>query len=104
MPAAILHAGATVLCAHGGQATATAPSSVVLVAGMPIATIAAPYAVAGCSFPGASGPCVTGLWLVGSLRVLSQGQLLALTSGVAVCIPTGTPLLPVAVQTQVLAM
>ena len=44
MPGPILHMGATVLCSHGGQAMPTAPSPVVLVSGMPIATIAAPYA------------------------------------------------------------
>ena len=50
MPGPILHMGATVLCAHGGQAIPTVPSPVVMVSGMPIATIAAPYAIAGCTF------------------------------------------------------
>ena len=58
MPGPILHMGATVLCSHGGQAIPTVPSPVVLVSGMPIATIAAPYAVAGCAFvpPAGNGP------------------------------------------------
>ena len=47
MPGPILHMGAVVICAHGGQAMPTAPSPSVFVSGMPIATIAAPYAVAG---------------------------------------------------------
>jgi hypothetical protein len=104
MPAPILHVGATVLCSHGGQAVPTAPSPVVLVSGMPAATIAAPYAVAGCAFvpPAGNGPCVTGQWVVGTVRVLSQGQPLAIMSGASVCAPTGTPLLPVAAQTRVL--
>ena len=50
MPGPILHVGAVVLCSHGGQAMPTAPSPRVLVSGMPIATIAAPYAIAGCAF------------------------------------------------------
>jgi hypothetical protein len=97
--------GATVLCSHGGQASPTAPSPVVLVSGMPVATIAAPYVVAGCAFvpPPGNGPCVTGQWVVGAVRVLSQGQPLAIMSGVSTCVPTGTPLLPVVAQTRALA-
>jgi hypothetical protein len=72
---------------------------------MPVATIAAPYAVAGCPFvpPGGNGPCVTAQWAVGAVRVLSLGQPLAIMTGVAVCVPTGTPLMPVMAQTRVLA-
>lgn len=105
MPGPILHVGATVLCAHGGQAVPTAPSPVVLVSGMPAATVTAPYAVAGCAFvpPAGNGPCVTAQWIVGTVRVLSQGQPLVIMSGVSICTPTGTPLLPVAAQTRVIA-
>jgi hypothetical protein len=78
---------------------------VVLVNGMPIATIAAPYSIAGCAFvpPSGNGPCVTAQWVVGALQVLSQGQPVAIMTGVATCIPTGTPLMPVTAQTLVLA-
>jgi hypothetical protein len=78
---------------------------VVLVNGMPIATIAAPYSVAGCAFvpPSGNGPCVTAQWVVGALQVLSQGQPVAIMTGMAACIPTGTPLMPVMAQTMVLA-
>jgi hypothetical protein len=105
MPAPILHMGATVLCSHGGQAVPTAPSPRVLVAGMPAATIAAPYAIAGCAFvpPGGNGPCVTAQWVVGAVQVLSEGQPVAVMSGVAICVPTGTPLLPLVTQMRVLA-
>src|SRR5215212_9664218 len=47
MPGTLLHVGATVLCAHGGQAQPTAPNPGVLVSGQPIVTQAAPYVVAG---------------------------------------------------------
>lgn len=105
MPAPILHMGATVLCSHGGQAIPTAPSPRVMVAGMPATTIAAPYAVAGCAFvpPAGNGPCVTAQWVVGSVQATSAGQPLAILSGAAVCVPTGTPLLPVVAQTRALA-
>lgn len=104
MPGPVLHAGAVVLCAHGGQATPTAPVPRVTVSGQPVATIVAPYAVAGCPFPSASGgPCVTAQWIMGALRVLAMGQPLAIQSGVALCVPTGTPLMPTVVQPRVIA-
>lgn len=104
MPGPVLHAGAVVLCAHGGQATPTAPVPKVLVGGQPVATIAAPYAVAGCPFPPPSGgPCVTAQWIVGSMRVLAMGQPVAIQTGFAVCVPTGTPLVPNVVQPRVFA-
>lgn len=82
----------------------TAPVPRVMVSGQPVATIAAPYVVAGCPFvPPAPGPCVTGLWVVGALRVMALGQPVAIQTGVAVCVPTGTPLLPVVVQLRVSA-
>jgi hypothetical protein len=104
MPGPILHFGATVLCAHGGQAMPTAPVPRVLVSGQPVATIVPPYVVAGCPFPPVSGgPCVTGQWVVGAVRVLAMGQPVAIQTGVAVCAPTGTPLLPVVVQPRAIA-
>ncbi|MFP3556881.1 hypothetical protein SB861_40135 [Paraburkholderia sp. SIMBA_049] len=105
MPGPVLHAGAVITCAHGGQATPTAPSPSVFVSGMPVATIAAPYAVAGCAFapPAGNGPCVTAQWVVGATQVFSHGQPVAILTGVSVCAPTGTPLVPVSSQTLVIA-
>ncbi len=104
MPGPILHVGATVTCAHGGQAIPSAPSPRVSVMGMPIATIAGPYIVAGCPLvPPAPGPCVTAQWVVGTVRVTSMGQPVVIMSGVSVCAASGTPLLPVSAQTRVIA-
>ena len=105
MPGPILHVGAVVTCAHGGQATPTAPSPRVLVSGMPAVTVTAPYAVAGCAFipPAGNGPCVTAQWVVGTVKATSMGQPLAILSGVSVCVPTGTPLLPVSSQVRAIA-
>jgi len=104
MPGFILHLGATVMCSHGGQAVPPAPIPRVLVSGQPVATITAPWVVAGCTFvPPAPGPCVTGQWVVGALRVLALGQPVAIQTGVSVCAPTGTPLLPLMCQLRVLA-
>src|SRR5215470_1830742 len=101
MPGPILHMGATVTCAHGGQALPTMPSARVFVSGMPIATIAAPYTVAGCGFvpPGGNGPCVTGQWTVGATRVFAGGMPVLTQSSVALCVPTGTPLNVLTTQT-----
>lgn len=83
----------------------TAPSPRVLVMGMPITTIAAPYAVAGCAFapPAGNGPCVTAQWTVGAVRVTSMGQPVVIMTGLATCVPTGTPLVPVEAQTRAIA-
>lgn len=106
MPGPILHVGATMLCSHGGQAEPTVPSPRVLVSAMPITTIAAPYVVAGCAFvpPAGNGPCVTAQWTVGAVRVTSLGQPVAILTGMAICAPTGTPLVPGSAQTRVMAM
>jgi hypothetical protein len=105
MPAPILHLNATVMCSHGGQATPVAPSAVVFVSGMPVVTIASAYVVAGCAFapPTGNGPCVSGQWITGATSVFSQGQPVAIMSGASTCAPTGTPMLPIQAQTQVLA-
>ena len=105
MPGPILHQGAVVTCSHGGVATPTAPVPRVLVSAMPVATIAAPWAIAGCPFvPPSPGPCVTGQWVLGATRVMALGQPVAILGGVSVCAPTGTPMVPSVAQTRVVAM
>ena len=93
------------MCAHGGMAVPTVPSARVLVSGMPISTSNAPYQIAGCAFipPVGNGPCVTAQWVVSATRVTSLGQPVAILTGTAVCIPTGTPLIPSSAQPRVLA-
>ncbi len=107
MPGFLVHVGATVTCAHGGQAQPTVPNPRVMVSGQPTVTIAGPYVVAGCAFPpppAANGPCVTAQWLVGTTRVTSNGQPLVVLSSQAICAPTGTPLLILATQTRATAI
>lgn len=104
MPGPVLHLGASVLCMHGGTATPTAPFPRVSVSGQPVVTLATPHLVAGCALASTSTPpCVSGQWVVGSTRVLAGGTPLALATGSAVCVPTGTGLLPVAHQLRVSA-
>ncbi|HEX8572903.1 MAG TPA: hypothetical protein VF759_09140 [Allosphingosinicella sp.] len=104
MPAMPVLFGSQVLCAHGGSATATSPNSKVTLGGKPTVLIATQYSIAGCAMPPPSagnGPCVTGQWLTGTIRVLSNGQPLVVQSGSSVCTPTGTPMNAVAPDTRV---
>jgi hypothetical protein len=104
MPGYLLDATAQVLCSHAGQAQPTAPNPQVSVSGQPTVLLSTPYIIAGCAMPppiAGNGPCVSGQWLTGSTRVLSNGQPLLLQSSQAICTPTGTPLLIIATQIRV---
>lgn len=104
MPAPILHLGATVLCTHAGQATPMAPFPRVMVSAQPVVTLTSPYAIAGCGLTGTpTPPCVTGQFVMGAVRVLAGGAPVATLMSQSVCVPTGTPMLPVMAQTRVLA-
>ena len=104
MPGPIVHLGATVMCTHAGQATPSASFPRVTVSGQPVITQPTPYVIAGCTFPPtAGGPCVTGQWLTGSVRVLAGSMPLVLMDSQSICAPTGTPMVPTVVQTRVIA-
>lgn len=107
MPGFLLHLGATVLCAHGGQAIPTVTNPRVMVSGQPIVNQPSPYTIAGCPFTTPAGvplPCVTGQWVTGSTRILSNGMPVLLLDSQAVCVPNGTPLMIIATQTRVTGM
>ncbi|MBN1569761.1 MAG: hypothetical protein JXA73_18090 [Acidobacteria bacterium] len=103
MPTPLVHLGATVLCAHGGQATPMMPNSRVLVSGQPIAVMTSPYVVAGCPFnvSGSPVPCVSGQWVRAALRVFAGSAPVILMDSQAICSPNGTPLFVVSTQTRV---
>jgi hypothetical protein len=106
MPGFLLHVGAIVTCAHGGQAQQTVASLRVSVMGQQVVTAVAPYVVAGCAFapPVGNGPCVTAQWVTSATRVSSMGQPLLLIDSQAICAPTATPLLIVTTQTRATGM
>lgn len=106
MPGYLLHLGATVMCAHGGQAQPTVTNPRVTVSGQPITTLPAPYAVAGCPFnvSGSPVPCVTGQWTTAATRVTSNGMPVLLMDSQATCIPNGTPLIISTTQVRVMGM
>jgi hypothetical protein len=107
MPGFLLHVGAVVNCAHGGQAQPTAPNPRVKVSGQPIVIQAAPYVIAGCPFPPppvANGPCLTANWIFGAARLMSNGVPVLLADSQAICMPTGTPLVIANTQVRVRGM
>jgi len=102
MPGFVLHLGATVLCAHGGQATPMAPNPRVTLGGQAVVTLTSPYVVAGCPFISpAPGPCVTGQFIVAATRVMVGGAPVVLQDSVSTCVPTGTPMTVVLTQLRV---
>lgn len=104
MPGFAVQLGATVLCAHAGQATPTAPNPRVLLGNQPVVTLSSPFVVAGCALTGTTvPPCATGQFLVGATRVLAGNVPVVIQGGSSVCVPTGTPLQVVVTQLRVQA-
>jgi hypothetical protein len=102
MPGYLVHLGATVLCAHTGQAKPSSTSPRVTVGGQQIATMPIPYLVSACTLPSsAGGPCVTAQWTTAATRIVSAGQAVVLADSQATCAPTGTPLQIAQTQTRV---
>ena len=103
MPGFLLHLGATVMCAHAGQAQPTSLNPRVLVSGQPIVLQPAPYAIAGCPFVAGDvpSPCVTAQWITCATRILSNGMPVLLMDSQAICLPNGSPIMIIATQTRV---
>ncbi|MBO9205502.1 MULTISPECIES: PAAR-like protein [Niastella] len=106
MPGFLLHVGATVLCAHGGQAQPTVPNPRVTVSGQPVVTQTSPYIIAACPFnvSGSPVPCVTAQWITAATRITSNGMPLLLLDSQAICAPNGTPLTITVTQTRATGM
>lgn len=102
MPGFLLHVGATVICAHAGQAQPVVPAPRVLLGGQPTVTQSGPYVIAGCPFVSPNpGPCVSAQWIVAATRVLVSGVPVVLQDSQAVCVPTAAPLTPLVTQVRV---
>jgi len=76
MPGFLVHAGASLLCPHGGPVTAIASNARVRVGGQPVVTMADTYLAAGCAFvvAGVPQPCLRVQWMVPAMRVRVGGQ------------------------------
>jgi hypothetical protein len=101
MPGYLVHQGATVLCAHGGQAQPTAPNPRVKVGEQQVVTQPVTYTVTGCPFTlpnGTSFPCVTAQWVTAATKIMVGGVPAVLQDSQAICVPTGTPLTVVVTQ------
>jgi hypothetical protein len=102
MPGTLLHVGAVALCPHGGPVNTVSTNARVLVSGMPVATMADQYLIAGCAFnvSGAPSPCVRVQWLVPAVRVLVNGVPPILNTSPGLCLnPAQAPQGPVVVTT-----
>jgi len=113
MPGPVMHVGAVYTCPHGAPGQVISSNVRVLVTGMPVATFADQYVIAGCPFqiPVGAGtkpqPCVKVQWLAPATRVLVNGvpPVLATSGGIAQSveqIPQGPPVITT-VQPRVVA-
>jgi len=102
MPGFLLHDGATVQCAHGGRGKPIATNPKVSVSKQQTVFLSMQWSISGCANPpSAGGPCTMGTFTVGTTRVTSNSQPLAIFGGTGTCIPTGVPLLTISSQTKV---
>ena len=96
---------ANVVCMHGGQGQPIAVSPRLQIDKQPVILQTSNYTIAGCSnIPEAGGPCASGQWLQGAVRVKSQGMPLLLNMSQGVCAPTGVKLTVVMTQLRVQAL
>lgn len=106
MPGPLFHVGAVALCPHGGSVTTISSDTRVFVSGMPVATLADQYLVAGCplNIAGAPVPCLLVQWITTATRVLVNGvpPITALSTGLTIPIP-GPPII-VTTQLRVSAL
>lgn len=113
MPGPVLHVGAVVTCPHGIPAQVVPGSPRVLLSGMPAATMADTFPVAGCPFqipvgPGTKpSPCIQLRWTVPATRVVVNGSpvITAASAGFGLSpesAPQGPPI-PASFQTRVVA-
>jgi uncharacterized Zn-binding protein involved in type VI secretion len=103
MPGPLFHVGNTTLCPHGAPVTTISSNARVLVNGLPVATLADQFLVAGCPFtipPSKPSPCLRVQWLVPATRVLVMGQPAILQTSTGLCLspeqaPQGPPVVAV---------
>jgi hypothetical protein len=108
MPGFLVHVGASLTCTHAAPVNIVSSNTRVLVSGMPVATLADAFLVAGCPFtiPGPKPqPCVKVQWVTPATRVLVNGQPVILQASTGICqsaeqLPQGPPVV-IATQTRV---
>jgi hypothetical protein len=104
MPFPVVEGLALVTCSHAGKGTPANVSERVFIEGSPVVTLATMYGIAGCALSTTTSPFdVTGSFIAGSERVLTEGVPLAVAPGESACLATGNPLLVAEPQTRVFA-
>lgn len=106
MPGFLLTTASQVACSHQGRATTGGVAARVKVGGSPAVFLSAPWSIAGCTFPppnAGNGPCVSGTFTTGAVRVTSMTQPLAIRAAPGQCVPTGVPLTVSQTQARVRA-
>lgn len=100
MPGPLAHVGMVALCPHGGMVTEIPSAPRVLLSGMPVATMADQYLIAGCvlNVAGAPHPCVRVQWLVPAVRVKANLMPMINQTSVGLClaadmVPQGPPVI-----------
>jgi hypothetical protein len=104
----MVQVGASIICPHGGQVSATTSNTQVTLGGQPAVTVEDEYLVAGCTFtipPGVPQPCVEVQWVVPATRVFVNGQPVILFDSTGLCLnpeqaPQGPPTV-ISTQTSV---
>ena len=91
------------LARRAGDAVGAVPASDG-VGGQPVVTLTSPYAIAACALDGRrTPPCVTGQFVGGRRARARRRRAGRAHVSQSVCVPTGTPMLPLVAQTRVLA-
>ncbi len=101
MPGAILFAGATIQCPHGGQAAIVPSNQKVTLGGQPALLITDVMTIQACPFTLPSttpSPCLTIQWTAPSTAVTLNGQSVLLMSSQGLCMnaqsaPQGTAII-----------
>jgi hypothetical protein len=98
------------MCPHGAPVSVASTNARVLVGGLPVATMADQFLIAGCPFniSGTPSPCVRVQWLAPAVRVVVNGAPAILNTSSGLCVnpaqaPQGPPI-PVTVQPRVVAI
>ena len=98
MPGFLVHVGAAVQCPHGGVVTEIPVTPRVWLSGLPVATLADQYPIAGCAFTlPPPHPCVRAQWLAPAIRVKASLKPVVLQTSVGACVaadqaPQGPPI------------
>ena len=106
MAGAVIDASAIAICAHAGQVHIQPGSGRVQIGGVPVATVASPAIITGCTAgAGRQRPdfCTAVQWLDGATRVHVAGVPLLLQSSIGLATPLGSLVQFVNVQQRVFA-